>query len=125
MRGQGTGVGEKGWGREIKRSVYTWGPGPPRSNFFFLVILYFIFVVGSPFSPINIAILTQIATIKPKNLTKTIKIFTMVIVIKNIYVYIYIYHQRTKKSCVIGEVKVKFFAIIVNWYKYQLAVASY
>ena len=24
------------------------------------------------------------------------------------------YHQRTKKSCVIGENKTKFFAIIVN-----------
>ena len=32
--------------------------------------------------------------------------------------------QRTRKSCVIGEVKAKFFAITVNWYKYQLTVAS-
>ena len=30
----------------------------------------------------------------------------------------------TKKSCVIGEVKAKFFAITVNWYKYQLTVTS-
>ena len=29
------------------------------------------------------------------------------------------YYQRTKKLCVIGEVKAIFFAIIVNWYKYQ------
>ena len=35
------------------------------------------------------------------------------------------YYQRTKKSCVIGKVKTKFFATIVNWYKYQLTVASY
>ena len=34
------------------------------------------------------------------------------------------YHQRTKKSCVIGEVKAKFFATTINWYKYQLTVAS-
>ena len=33
-------------------------------------------------------------------------------------------HQRTKKSCVIGEVKAKFFATTVNQYKYQLTVAS-
>ena len=35
------------------------------------------------------------------------------------------YHQRTKKSCVIGQAKTKFFATIVNWYKYQLTVANY
>ena len=34
------------------------------------------------------------------------------------------YHQRTKKLCVIEEVKTKFFATIVNWYKYQLIVAN-
>ena len=34
-----------------------------------------------------------------------------------------IYHQRTKKSCVIGEAKAKCFAAIVNGYKYQLTVA--
>ena len=53
---------------------------PPGPNIFFLVILYFIFVVGPPFSPISLVILNQIATIQPKKLTKTIKIFTMVIV---------------------------------------------
>ena len=30
------------------------------------------------------------------------------------------YHQRTKKSCVIGEGKAKFFSTTLNWYKYQL-----
>ena len=35
------------------------------------------------------------------------------------------YYERTKKSCVIGEVKSKLFATTVNWYKYQLTVASY
>ena len=34
------------------------------------------------------------------------------------------YQQRTKKSYVIGKVKVKFFTITVNQYKYQLTVAS-
>ena len=34
------------------------------------------------------------------------------------------YNQRTNKTCVIGETKAKFFATIVNWYKYQLTVAS-
>ena len=34
------------------------------------------------------------------------------------------YHQRTKKSCVIGEAKAKFVATIVNWYKYQLVDCS-
>ena len=29
------------------------------------------------------------------------------------------YHQRSRKSCVIREAKTKFFAITVNWYKYQ------
>ena len=34
------------------------------------------------------------------------------------------YHQRTKKLCVIKKVKAKFFASTVNWYNYQLTVAS-
>ena len=34
------------------------------------------------------------------------------------------YHERTKKSCVIGEGKAKFFEPLVNQYKYQLTVAS-
>ena len=34
------------------------------------------------------------------------------------------YHQRTKKSWVIGEAKAKFVATIVNWYKYQLVDCS-
>ena len=33
------------------------------------------------------------------------------------------YHQRTKNSCIIGEAEANFFAITVNWYKYQLTVA--
>ena len=32
---------------------------------------------------------------------------------------------KTKKSCVIGEAKTKFFATIINWYLYQLTVANY
>ena len=30
----------------------------------------------------------------------------------------------TKKLCVIGETKAKLFVTTVNWYKYQLAIAS-
>ena len=105
------------------------GPGP---NFFFFSFIYFIFVVGpfktlSPIFSISLASFTQITTIQSKNLTKTIKTFTMLIIFqpKKIYIYIYIfYHQRTKKSCVIGEVKDKCFTIIVNQYKDQLTLAS-
>ena len=33
-------------------------------------------------------------------------------------------YKIKNKSCVIGEVKTKVFATTVNWYKYQLTVAS-
>ena len=62
-------------------------PPPPVQNLFILVIIYLIFVVGplfhnlrSPTSSISLTSLIQITTIQPKNLTKTIKILTMVIV---------------------------------------------
>ena len=29
------------------------------------------------------------------------------------------YHKEQKKSCIIGEVKAKFFVTTVNWYKYH------
>ena len=76
--------------------------------FFFFVILYFIFVFR-PFSPISLVSLTQIATLQPKNLTKTIKIFTMMIVFqqKNYFT------TKEQKNNVL-------FATTVNWYKYQL-----
>ena len=71
-----------------------------------------------------LANLIKIATIQPKNLTKIIKIFTIVIVFqqqkkkkKKLF-----YHQITKKSYVIEEAKAKFFTTTVNWYKYQLTV---
>ena len=39
-----------------------------------------------------------------------------------------VFQQKTilppKKKSVIGEAEAKFFATIVNWYKYQLTVAS-
>ena len=63
--------------------------------FFFLVIIYLIFVVGSP--------------------SKTLGPHSPQLV----------YHQTTKKLCVIGKVKTKFFATTANWYKYQLTVASW
>ena len=96
---------------------------PLGPNFFFflvcLVIICLIFVVepGSlpkpqiTFSSISLTNLIQIATFKSKNLTKSIKTFTMVIVFqqpkkKKILL------KNQKKSCVIGEVKTKFFTII-------------
>ena len=74
------------------------GPGPHRVHFFFLnvlyihiyiyiVIMYIIYVIGPSsktlgdfFSLISLISLTQLATIQLKNLTKTIKTFTIVIV---------------------------------------------
>ena len=73
------------------------GPRPHRVQFFFflnvlyiyiyIVIMYFIYVIGPSsktlgafFSLINLISLTQLATIQLKNLTKTIKTFTIVIV---------------------------------------------
>ena len=32
--------------------------------------------------------------------------------------------KNQKKSCVFREIKAKFFATTVNWYKYQLNIAS-
>ena len=81
---------------------------------------HYIHHFGSPKPSASI----QLTTIQPKNLTKIIKTFTIVIVL---YIYIYkklFYHQRTKKSYVIGETKTNFFTTIVNWYKYQLTIAS-
>ena len=67
--------------------------------FFFFQLLYISFLqLGlpfktlGPFPSISLASLIQIATIQPNNLTKTIKIFTRVIVFQQyIYIYIYIY----------------------------------
>ena len=95
--------------------------------YLFIVIIYFIFVIGpssktlSPFFSITLASLTQITTIQPENLIKTIKSSTMVIVFlkkKNPNYF------TTKKLCVIGETKAKLFVTTVNWYKYQLVIAS-
>ena len=33
-------------------------------------------------------------------------------------------YLTTKKSCVIGKTKTKLFVTTVNWYKYQLVIAS-
>ena len=63
------------------------GLGPPSSILFIFYVLYISFLGGPPFKtlgppspPIRLASLTQLATIQPKNLTKTIKTFAMVIV---------------------------------------------
>ena len=115
-----TSVRNKPWWRPKR-------PGPPKS-IFYIVIIYFIFIVGPhfqnlwpPFFPIILTSLTQIEIIQPKILTKIIKTFTMVIVFQQKKIF---YDQKTKKSCVIGEAKTKFFATTVNWYKYQLTVVS-
>ena len=85
------------------------GPGPlgskkKKKN---LVIIFFIFVVRSPFSTINLISLTQIATTQPKNLTKTIKIITMVIVFqpknKN-----YFTTKKPKNNVLLEKLKLKF-----------------
>ena len=74
-----TSVRNKPWWRPKR-------PGPPKS-IFYIVIIYFIFIVGPhfqnlwpPFFPIILTSLTQIEIIQPKILTKIIKTFTMVIV---------------------------------------------
>ena len=63
------------------------GLGLPRSKYIYIQFLYISFLqIGpfpkpqAPFSSISLTGLTQIATIQPKNLIKTIKTFTMVIV---------------------------------------------
>ena len=89
------------------------GLGLPES-FFFFQLLYILFLqldlpskTLGPFSSISLASFIQITTIQPNNLTKIIKIFTMVIVFQqNAYIYIYIYifyHQGTKKNHVLLE----------------------
>ena len=65
------------------------GPGPPWVHFFFLQIIYIIFVVASiakPQAPL------QLTTIQPKNLTKSIKTFTMLIV-----------YQQPKKKTILSQ----------------------
>ena len=101
--------------------------GLPGSFFFFFrfQLLYISFLqlrlpykTLDPISSISLASLIQIATIQPNNLTKTIKIFTRVIVFQQ-YIYIYITTKEPKKSCVIRETKTKLFATTVNWYYYS------
>ena len=68
------------------RNRTKWGLEAPLGPIFFIVIIYFIFIVSplsktlGPLLPISLASLIQIAIIQPKNLTKTIKTFTIVIV---------------------------------------------
>ena len=73
-----------------------------------LLNIYFIFVVEPPSSPISLACLTQLAIIQSKNLSKNNKNIHNgdCILAKNYF--------TTKKSCVIGETKVKFFATTIN-----------
>ena len=107
-----------------------WEPESPLGPIFFFLSYYiFYFVVGLPyktlklsFSSISLVNVIKIATIQPKNLTKTKNIHNGDCILakkKKLF-----YHQRTKKSYVIGEAKAKFFVTTVNWYKYQLTVTS-
>ena len=113
------------------------GLSPPLGPIIYLYIYsYYIFYFCSwapfqnfrpLFSPINLLSLTQIATIQPKKLTKTIKnIHNGDCILAPQKKKKLFYHQRTNKKCVIGEVKAKtkFFTTIVNWYKYHLTVAN-
>ena len=98
--------------------------------YIYIVIIYFFYVIGtfknlrrsfSFFSLISLTSLTQLATIQSKN-NKNIHNSDCILAKKKKKLF---YYQRTKKLCVIGEVKTKFFAIKVNWYKYHLTVARY
>ena len=99
------------------------GPaGPPWFQIFlFIVILYFIFV----FSPLLANQSSQpnsnsnFPTQKLNKNNKNIHNDDWILAKKKQF-----YHQRTKKSCVIGEAKTKFFTTTVNQYKYQLTVPS-
>ena len=95
-------------------------PSPPWVQIFFFLSYYiFYFVVGLPyktlklsFSSISLVNVIKIATIQPKNLTKTKNIHNGDCILakkKKLF-----YHQRTKKSYVIGEAKPKFFVTTVN-----------
>ena len=76
-----------------------------------------------PFSSISLASLTHIVTNQKLNKNnKNIHNSDCILAKKNKKNLFY--HQRTKKSGVIGEIKTKFFATTINWYKYQFTVAS-
>ena len=105
------------------------GPGHPQVFFFFFSYYIFNFCSRVPlpkpyalFSSISLVSLTQIAIIQLKN-NKNIHNGDCILATKKKKKLFY--YERTKKSCVIGEVKSKLFATTVNWYKYQLTVASY
>ena len=116
-----------------------WGPkgarAPPGPIFIFIFIFiysYYIFYfcnwtpfkTSFPFSSISLASLIQIVTNQKLNKNNKNIHNSDCILAKKKYIYILFYHQRTKKSCVIGEIKTKFFATTINWYKYQFTVAS-
>ena len=96
------------------------GLGLPGSFFFFFrfQLLYISFLqlrlpykTLDPFSSISLASLIQIATIQPNNLTKTIKIFTRVIVFQQyiyIYIYIYITTKKPKNHVLLEKLKPNF-----------------
>ena len=97
------------------------GPGPPLGPIFFFSYNIFHFCSQAPFSTISLTSLTQIATIQPKNVIKTIKIFTMVILFQPKKNY---FTTKEQKNHVLLENKSKFFATTVNWYKYQLTIVG-
>ena len=96
--------------------------------FIFIVIIFLIFVVRLPSKILDFFFHNKLNWPYPNSNYPTKKLNQKK---KNIHNGNYIlakktfYHQRTKKLCVIREDKAKFFETAVNWYKYQLTVASY
>ena len=102
-----------------------WAPSGPN---FFLVIIFFIFVVRSlpklqaPFlhnKPNQLHPNSNYPTKKLNKNNKNIHNDDFILAKKKLF-----YHQRIRKSCIIGKVKTKFFATTINQYKNQLTVAS-
>ena len=97
----------------LHRDGPRWGPRPPRVPFFFFffVILCFIFVVGLSFSPNQFSLPNPNSNYQTQKFNKNNKnIHNGDCILANNKLF---YHQRTKKSCVIGKAKAKFFATIV------------
>ena len=107
----------KGFSQARKVGVQR-GPCPSGSKFLNFFTNYIHYFCSCPhfktFGPL------QLATFQLKNLT-TITRYSQCWLYFSKKIF---YHQRTKKPCVIGKVKAKFFTTTVNWYKYQLIVVS-
>ena len=93
-------------------------PPPPRSNIYSNYIFYFCsWAPLLPNQPSQSNLNSNYSTQKLNKNNKNIRHRDSILAKKLFY------HQRTKKSCIIGEAKAKFYATTVNQYKYQLTVA--